>query len=232
MAPIKRSTLELFQLMQLPLLETYGMTEFGGIALNIPGANKVGSVGRLLPGVQVEFAADGEVIAVRPHRIASTYFECAEGEAEQTFIDRDRVATGDIGKFDQDGYLHLIGRKKEMIITAGGAKIHPELPEAEIDACPDVARSVVFAETDSSNLVAVVLPKNPQDESAKVRIRQFVDEFSERKPSIAVGRIIFSELVFSRENGFLRPNLKLDRKKIAQHFLASVENSKTVARSA
>jgi long-chain acyl-CoA synthetase len=232
MAPIKRSTLELFQLMQLPLFETYGMTEFGGIALNIPGANKVGSVGRLLPGVRVEFATDGEVIAVRPHRIASTYFECAEGEAEQTFIDQDRVATGDIGKFDKDGYLYLIGRKKEMIITAGGIKIHPELPEAEIDACSDVARSVVFAEVDSSTLVAVVLPKNPQDDSAKVRIRQFVDEFSERKPSIAVNRIIFSELAFSRGNGFLRPNLKLDRKKIAQHFLASVENSKTVARSA
>ena len=232
MAPIKRSTLELFQLMQLPLFETYGMTEFGGIALNIPGANKVGSVGRLLPGVRVEFAADGEVIAVRPHRIASTYFESAEGEAEQTFIAQDRVATGDIGKFDEDGYLYLIGRKKEMIITAGGTKIHPELPETEIDACPDVARSVVFAEADSSNLVAVVLPKNPQDESARLRIQQFIDEFSERKPSIAVGRVVFSDLAFSLENGFLRPNLKLDRKKIAQYFLGSVENGEAVARSA
>jgi long-chain acyl-CoA synthetase len=233
MAPIKRSTLELFQLMQLPLFETYGITEFGGVALNLPGANRVGSVGRLLPGVRVELASDGEVIAVREHRIASTYFECAAGEAEQTFISHDRVATGDVGRFDDDGYLYLIGRKKEMIVTAGGSKIHPEIPEAEIDASADVARAVVFADEDSANLIAVILPKNPQDESAKARIQRFVDEINERRPSLTVGRIIFSDLSFSRENGFLRPNLKLDRKKIGEHFLGGeIPAAKAVAKSA
>lgn len=233
MAPTKRSTLELFQLMQLPLFETYGMTEFGGIALNLPGANKLGSVGRLLPGVRAELACDGEVIAIREHRIASGYCECAEGEENQTFIGPDRVATGDIGRFDDDGFLYLVGRKKEMIITAGGTKIHPEIPEAAIDACPDVARSVVFADLAGPTLAAVVLPKNPRDESAKVRIRQFVDEVSKRQSAVAIGRIIFTDLAFSRENGFLRPNLKLDRKKIGQHFLyESTEPPQAVARSA
>ncbi|HEY4678181.1 MAG TPA: AMP-binding protein [Candidatus Angelobacter sp.] len=233
MAGIKKSTLELFRLMQLPLYETYGMTEFGGIALNVPGDSKLGSVGRLLPGVRVELAPDGEVIAIREHRIASTYFECADGEAEQTFISQDRVATGDIGRFDKDGYLYLIGRKKEMIVTSGGNKVHPELPEAEIDACPDVARSVVFAHEDSPNLVAVVLPKKLEDVSVRIRIQQFVDQLNERKPFLTVDAVIFSDQAFSRENGFLRPNLKLDRKKIAQHFLNGNGNSgKTVARSA
>jgi long-subunit acyl-CoA synthetase (AMP-forming) len=209
------------------------MIEFGGITLNFPGANRLGSVGRPLPGVRVELAADGEVIAVREHRIASDYFDCAEGESEKTFVAPDRVATGDVGRFDKDGYLYLIGRKKEMIVTAGGLKIHPEIPEAEIDACPDVARSVVFADADSPNLIAVVFPKNPQDESAKARIQQFVDGIHERRPSIIVGRIIFTDLALSRENGFLRPNLKVDRKKIAQHFLAEDgETSQAVARSA
>lgn len=232
MAPIKRSTLELFRLMQLPLFETYGMTEFGGIALNAPGANRLGSVGRLLPGVRVELAPDNEVLAIRDHRIASTYFEAADGEAEQTFIGPDRVATGDIGKFDKDGYLFLIGRKKEMIIGPGGTKIHPEIPESAIDACPDVARSVVFANENSTALIAIVLPKNPHDESAKVRIQQFVDEINPQL-SIAIDNIIFSDLSFSRENGFLRPNLKLDRKKVAQHFLAhSTQASTTMGRSA
>src|ERR1051326_4759824 len=150
MAGTKRSTLELFQLMHLPLYETYGMTEFGGIALNIPGASKLGSVGRLLPGVEAELASDGEVIAIRQYRIASTYFECADGEAEGIFIAPDRVATGDIGRFDDDGFLYLIGRKKEMIVTSGGVKIHPEIPEADIDACPEVARSVVFIDANST----------------------------------------------------------------------------------
>lgn len=219
MAPIKRSTLDLFELMQLPLFETYGMIEFGGIALNVPGAKRVGSVGRLLPGVRVELADDGEVIVIREHRIASTYFECAEGEAEETFINHDRVATGDMGWFDNDGYLYLVGRKREMIITAGGTKIHPEIPESAINACPDVARSVVFADPGAPTLVAVVLPKNPQDQFAKLRIQRFVDEIGERQPSMLVGRIIFTDSAFSRENGFLRPNLKVDRKKISEHFL-------------
>src|SRR5205823_14197218 len=121
------------------------------------------------------------------------YFECAEGEAEQTFLSHDRVATGDIGRFDNDGYLYLIGRKKEMIITPGGTKLHPEIPESEIDACPEVARSVVFADPGSPALVAVVLPKNPSDESAKTRIQQFVDQISERKPAIAVSKLVFSD---------------------------------------
>jgi long-chain acyl-CoA synthetase len=233
MAPTKRSTLEMFRLMQLPLFETYGITEFGGIALNLPSANKLGSVGRLLPGVQVELRPDGEVIAIREHRIASGYCECAEGEEQQTFVSPDRVATGDIGQFDDDGFLYLVGRKREMIITAGGTKIHPEIPEAAIDACPEVARSVVLADPDANGLVAVVLPRNPEDKSAEARIRQFVDEMGERQPGITVGRIIFTDSPFSRENGFLRPNLKLDRKKIMQHFLhATAEASTAVARSA
>jgi long-chain acyl-CoA synthetase len=230
MAPIKRSTLDLCALMQLPLFETYGMTEFGGIALNYPGANKVGSVGRPLPGVRVERAADGEIIAIREYRIASGYFECGEGEQDATFLGPNKVATGDIGWVDNEGYLYLTGRKKEMIITAGGTKIHPEIPESAIDACPDVARTVVFADDESSTLVAVVLPKTPGDEEAKIRIQQFVDKISDQQSSMTVGKIIFTNESFSRENGFLRPNLKLDRKKIAQHFLAaSAESQEAVA---
>ena len=209
------------------------MTEFGGIALNVPGANRLGSVGRLLPGVRVELAPDGEIIAVREHRIASTYFECNEGDVEQTFIGKDRVATGDIGHFDPDGYLYLMGRKREMIITPGGTKIHPEIPESEIDGCADVERSVVFAEPGASGLVAVIVPRNT-GEAAKMRITQFVDGISEHKTSlVAVRRIIFSDVPFTRENQFLRPNLKLDRKRIAQHFLGTnTETSKALTRSA
>lgn len=222
MAPIKRSTLDLFARMQLPLFETYGLIEFGSVALNVPGAHKIGSVGRLLPGVQVEIAEDGEIIAHREHMQTHGYFECAEGESEKTFIGNNRVATGDIGRFDDDGYLYLIGRKKEIIITGGGKKVHPEAIEAEINACPDVARSVVFGSHGAPSLVAVVLPKNPQDAGAQGRIQQFVEQFNKHQLSMAVGKIVFTDLEFSRENGFLRPNLKLDRKKIGQHFQAEI----------
>ncbi|RKH56234.1 AMP-binding protein [Corallococcus llansteffanensis] len=218
MAPIKRSTLELFVLMQLPLYETYGLSEAGSVALNVPGARKIGSVGRLLPGIQIEIAEDGELIIHREHAQALGYFESAPGENEQTFIGGSRIASGDIGRFDADGYLYLLGRKKEIIVTAGGEKVHPEALEAEIDACSDVARSVVFASPGSPSISAVVLPKHPMNAEAKVRIKRFVDELNERRPSRSVSQVIFTDMVFSRENGFLRPNLKLDRKKIAAHF--------------
>ena len=218
MAPIKRSTLELFHLMELPLFETYGMTEFGGIALNTPRSSKLGSVGRLLPGVRVELAADGEVIAIREHRIAATYFECGEGEVEQTFISHDRVATGDVGRFDNDGYLYLIGRKKEMIVTSGGAKIHPEIPEAAIDASPDVARSVVFADPDSPNLTAVIVPMSLEDASVQSRIQEFVDQINDRNPGYVVGKVIFANQTFSRESGFLLPNLNSIEERLLSTF--------------
>ncbi len=222
MAPIKRSTLDLFARMQLPLFETYGLIEFGSVALNVPTAHKVGSVGRLLPGVQIEIAEDGEIIARREHLQTHGYFECAEGESEKTFIGNNRVATGDIGRFDDSGYLYLIGRKKEIIITGGGKKVHPEVLEAEINACPEVARSVVFGSPGAPSLAAVVLPKNPQDAGAQARIREFVEQFNKRQPAMTVGKIVFTDLEFTRENGFLRPNLKLDRKKIGQHFQAEL----------
>lgn len=218
MAPIRRSTLTLFSLMQLPLFETYGMTEFGSVSLNLPGACKPGSVGRLLPGVKVEFAEDGEIIAVREHSIASGYFECSPAEERATFIAKGRVATGDIGRLDKDGYLHLAGRKKEIIVTSGGEKIHPEILEAEIESCQDVARAVVFKEPEEPSLVGVILPRRHEDPAARARIEQVIENLNDRIASVQIGRVVFTDIVFSRENGFLRPNLKLDRKKIAHHF--------------
>jgi len=231
MAPIKHSTLKLCQRMQLPLFETYGLIEFGSISLNLPGANKIGSVGRLLPGVHVKFAEDGEIIAHREHTIAFGYFECAPGESEKSFIGNGHVATGDIGRMDADGYLYLVGRKKEIIITSGGLKVHPEALEAEINACPDVKTSVVFRSPEHPSLVAVVLPNNPQEMDVKERIKSFIDTINARHSSVNIGKVIITAEVFTRENGFLRPNLKFNRKKIAQHFESQIEDDESESRA-
>jgi len=120
-----------------------------------------------------------------------------------------------------------------MIVTAGGTKIHPEILEADIDSCPDVARSVVFSDPDTLALAAVVLARNPADVEAKARIQQFVESGNDKRPSFTVQHVIFTDEPFSRENGFLRPNLKLDRNKIAQHFrLDSRETAAAVGRTA
>jgi long-chain acyl-CoA synthetase len=220
MAPIKRTTLDLFALMQLPLFETYGLVESGSVSLNLPHASKRGTVGRPLPGVSVSFRPDGEILVRRRHSMTSCYFECADGENERTFVG-DAVATGDIGRIDEDGYLYLVGRKKEIIITSGGEKVHPEVIEAAINACPDVLRAVVLARDSAPSLAALVVPKVPGDAAARDRIERFIDELKGQKASI--GKIVFTDVPFSRENGFLRPNLKLDRRQIAGHFRSEIE---------
>jgi long-chain acyl-CoA synthetase len=218
MAPIKQSTLNIFAAMQLPLFEIYGLTEAGSIAINLPGAHRIGSVGRPLPGIDVKLAKDGEIIVRSRPPFADGYFECSAGEGERTFIGDEWVATGDIGRFDRDGYLYVVGRKKEIIVMSNGKKVHPEAVEADIDACTDVAKSVVFGRPGVPFLTAVVTTRSPGDIEARRRIEMHIDSWSQRRPAFAVGKVVFSETPFTRENGFLRPNLKLDRKRICQHF--------------
>lgn len=232
MAPIKRSTLELFSLMQLPLYETYGLIESGSVALNLPGKLRLGSVGKLLPGVKVDFTAEGEIMVRREHPIAVGYFECVEGENERTFLDDGAVATGDIGRFDDDGYLYLVGRKKEIIVTGGGEKIHPEVIEADLNGCPDVERAVILGRDHSTSVAAVVRSKQPGDAASQKRIEQHVAELNKRLSKVNVGKVIFTDIVFTRENGFLRPNLKLDRKRINAHFQPEIEEKPLVKQAA
>jgi long-chain acyl-CoA synthetase len=223
MAPIKRSTLLLFQRMQLPLFETYGLTECGPVALNVPGQNKIGSVGKPVEPGSVEIAEDGEIIVKKKHPQSIGYFDVPAEDQVATFLDDGRVATGDVGRFDEDGYLYLVGRKKEIIITPGGVKVHPEVLEGDIDASPDVAKSVVFGGAGMQTLVAVVSVRGTLDAEIKERVERHVDSVNAKHPAaIRVGKVVFTDTQFTRENGLLRPNLKLDRKKIQDYFAKDI----------
>ena len=217
MAPTRASTLRLFARMQLPLYETYGLIECGSVAFNRPGAQRIGSVGRPLPGVEVEIGEGSEILVRKQHPVTQGYFECAEGEAERTFLADGRIATGDCGRLDGDGFLHIVGRRREMIITSGGQKAHPEVLEAEIDGCADVEKAVVFG-GGRRGLVAVIVVRDPEPAGARRRIEQHVERMNARRPAMSVERLVFGETPFSRENGLLRPNLKLDRRRIAQAY--------------
>jgi long-chain acyl-CoA synthetase len=222
MAPTSTSTLKLFTRMQLPLYETYGLIECGTVAFNRPGAKRLGSVGRPLVGVEVEIGEGSEILVRKEHPVTQGYFECAEGEAERTFLADGRIATGDCGRLDDDGFLHIVGRRREMIVTAGGEKAHPEVLEAELDRSADVEKSVVFG-GGRHGLVAVIVLRDPQDAGARRRIEQHVDRMNVRRPALSIERLTFGETPFSRENGLLRPNLKLDRRRIAQAYAIELE---------
>jgi len=218
MAPIRRDIQSFFNRMQLPLYEAYGMVEAGVMAIRPGASTNYASVGAPLRGVNFHIEDDGEVVVTREHPLTLRYFQCADGENERTFISPNRIATGDVGKVDGRGNLYLSGRKKEIIVAPSGVKVHPETIEEELNSCPDVANSVVFMKPDKSHLTCVVVLNQLEDPAAQERVRNLAMNLKTTKKLAMSVEVAFCNVNFSKENGLLRPNMKIDRKRIAALF--------------
>jgi long-chain acyl-CoA synthetase len=217
MAPLNRNAIQFFDRIQLPLCESYGLAETGSLTYRPPFSPKHGSVGKPLRGVAIEFAPDGEILIAREKFLTRRYFQCAAGENESTFVGGGRVATGDIGQMDDENFLKLLGRKKELIVTPGGYKIHPEVLEGELNASPDIVQSMIFQKQGVSHLTCVVVAAS---ESVAARIRHHAEGITQGK-KVRIGEVLFADEPFSAQNGLLRPNLKLNRKAIAAKYAAT-----------
>lgn len=135
----------------LPVFEGYGLSECASVvALNTPTSRKAGSVGRPLPHLQVRIADDGEIIAApRP------FLGYAGGEQAPA-----ELRTGDLGRLDDDGYLHIDGRRGALIINAFGRNVSPEWVESELLAQPEIRQALVFGEA-QAELGALIVPLAP-----------------------------------------------------------------------
>lgn len=224
MAPIRPNVLRLFDRMQIPLSEAYGMVEAGVMTFKHGGAKEHRTVGRPVRDVTFSFGDDGEIIVHRPYPVTLRYFQCAEGENERTFVGPATIATGDLGKLDAYGRLIILGRKKEVIAMPSGEKIHPELIERELNTCPDVANSVVFMGR-GPHLSCIVSLNNAQDIDAMARVRKLVSGLATRQSAARFMDVVFTSDAFSRENGMLRPNMKIDRKRIIATYGANTLNA-------
>jgi long-chain acyl-CoA synthetase len=143
-APIPPELIDWFRAIGVPLSEIYGMSENCGPLTWEPNKVKAGYVGRELPGVTVKLADDGEVIA-RGGNIFQGYLNDPEKTAEA--LDSDGwLHTGDIGEFDDEGYLRIVDRKKELIITAGGKNISPANLEAALKSFPLIGQAAVIGD--------------------------------------------------------------------------------------
>jgi long-chain acyl-CoA synthetase len=142
----------------LPVYEGYGLTETsGGATVNTPGAQRIGTVGRPLAGTTVRIARDGEIL-VRGDLVFLGYWHNEDATAEA--ISDGWFHTGDLGELDDDGYLTITGRKKELIVTAGGKNVAPALLEDRLRAHPLISQCMVVG--DGQPFIAALITLDPE----------------------------------------------------------------------
>lgn len=156
-APTPVEVIEFFHAIGVPIAEIWGMSETCGAgAANRPGRIKIGTVGEPAPGFEIKLAEDGEVL-VRADAVMTGYRNMPDKTAET--IDADGwLHTGDIGQFDEDGYLKIVDRKKELIINASGKNMSPSFIEATVkSSSPLIGQACVIGDGRSYNTAIIVL---------------------------------------------------------------------------
>jgi long-chain acyl-CoA synthetase len=140
------------------VLEGYGLTETtAGATLNLVGAQRVGSVGRPIPGTSVKIAEDGEVL-LRGPIVMDGYWQ-NQAANDEVFDSERWFRSGDLGKLDEDGFLYIVGRKKELIVTAGGKNVAPAVLEDRLRAHPLVSQCMVVG--DNQPFIAALVTLDP-----------------------------------------------------------------------
>ena len=234
-APINPEILRFFDAAGVLVLEGWGMTETSTAAtIATPDDFKFGTVGRPFPGCEIKIADDGEILVKGPN-IFQGYYKNEDATTE-TLVDG-WLHTGDIGEIDSDGYLKITGRKKDIIITAGGKNITPANLEAEIKQHPLVSQCVVIGDR-RPYLVALVtldpdeavsyakehdLPDDPEalasNAGVKAEIEAHVDEINEKFARVEqVKKITILPHDLSQEGGELTPTLKVKRAVVADKY--------------
>jgi long-chain acyl-CoA synthetase len=169
-APIDPEIIDFFRALGIPLTEGWGMSElaFTG-SVTASAGQRAGSVGQPLPGAEVRIAADGELLYRSPHVMRGYY---KDPELTAATIDSGGwLHTGDIAELDADGYLKIVDRKKELIITSGGKNISPALIEYELQRHPLIGQACAIG--DRRNYVAALLVLDPDATPAWAKAHGF-----------------------------------------------------------
>jgi len=194
------------------IIEGYGLTETSPtLTLNRPDAFRFDSVGKALPSVELRLDTDGEILA-RGENVFAGYFK-DPGATAAAFTEDGWFRTGDVGRWTEDGFLQIIDRKKDILVTAGGKNIPPANIEAKFVDDPVIERVVVYGDARPYLVAAVwVRPDVPADERARMAARR-VDEIN---GSLAryetIKRHFIADQPLSVDDGTLTSSLKLRRK--------------------
>ena len=239
-APINPDILHFFDAAGVLVLEGWGMTETSTAAtISTPDEFKIGTIGKPFPGCEVKIAEDGEILVKGPN-VFQGYYKNEEATRE-TIVD-DWLHTGDLGSVDADGFIQITGRKKDIIITAGGKNITPANLEAEIKQHPLVSQCVVVGDRrpylvalvtlDPEDAVAYArehgLPEDPGrlagDPDVRAAIEQHLAKVNEKFARVEqVKKIAILSQDLSQESGELTPTLKVKRAVVADKHRGEIE---------
>ena len=242
-APTPVEVLEFFHAIGIPVAELWGLSETCGAAtVNPPGKVKLGTVGPPLPGVEIRLADDGEV-QVRGSLIMAGYRNLPEKTAET--LDEERwLATGDIGEIDEDGYLRIVDRKKELIINAAGKNMSPASIESHLKAAsPLIGQAVAIGDARPYNVALIVLDPEyapawaakqgidsdgvaalAENEQVLAAVQAAVDEANAKMSRVEqIKRFELLPEDWLPGGDELTPTMKLKRRPIADKYEAEIE---------
>jgi long-chain acyl-CoA synthetase len=240
-APLGMDTAGWFADAGIRIFEGYGLTETSPvIALNYPGAHRIGTVGKALPNVECRFAADGE-LEVKGPSIFPGYWK-KEMETAETFTADGWFKTGDIGNIDNDGFLSITDRKKELLKTSGGKFIAPQPIENKLKANVLVGQAALVG--DKHKFASVLISPNfaalegwaaghgvaTGDRAALVKDAKVVKLYQEIVDKVNAGlanyesmkRICIVPDEWSLEDGTLTPSMKLKRRVVEKKYAAQI----------
>ena len=243
-APLARDIAEFFHAAGILLLEGYGLTETcPALTFNRPSRYKFGSVGQALPGVELRIAADGEILARGPNIATRGYFKQPEATAE-VFEADGWFHTGDIGRIDEDGFVFITDRKKDLIVTAGGMNVAPQNIENLLKADPFISQVMVYGDRRPYPVALITLNPEEQQKFAREqgiltsdpavivrhpkvveRVGRTVEEKNSQLQSYAkIKKFKVLPTDFTLDGGELTPTLKVKRKVVAQKYMDAIED--------
>jgi long-chain acyl-CoA synthetase len=237
-APLAKEIAEFFHMLDIPILEGYGTTECTTASnVNMLGRFRFGTVGPALPGIELRVAEDGELL-VRSSTVFAGYFK--DEEATKAVLDGDGwLHTGDIGSLDDDGFLTITDRKKDILVTAGGKNVAPQNIENDLKGSKYVSQAVVLG--DRKPYVAALitldeaeiakwagrdapLEQLAADDGVRELIQGVVDEVNrDRSRFEQIKRFRILPRDFSAEHDEITPTLKLKRRVVHEHFADEIE---------
>jgi long-chain acyl-CoA synthetase len=221
-APLAQEIGEFFHALDIPLLEGYGLTECTtACSVNRPGRIRFGTVGPALPRFELRIADDGEVL-IRSETIFAGYLK--DDQATREVLDEDGwLRSGDIGSIDEDGFLRITDRKKDILITAGGKNVAPQNIENALKTHPLVSQALVLG--DRKPYVAALVTVDPSAtdgrsaEELRAELQRIVDDVNAGLSRFEqIKRFTLLERDFTMEAGEMTPTLKLKRRVVCDRY--------------